>query len=142
MTASRALFVTALLAVIVVLPAVLVMAEAGEVEGRKNSARGQNGHILWQRCKDGPANETGWTSCKYFVGVGREMFIITSRIILDPSDKLCFTGRFNDGADARILTDYLRDHPEERGGKAMEIYFKAFRERYRCRVAPAANPNK
>ena len=136
------MFIMALLAAIVASPAVLVTAEAGEVEGRKNGVRGQNGHMLWQRCKDGPANETGWNACKFFVGVGREMFIMTNLIILDPAEKLCFTGQFNEESDARILTDYLRTHPEERGGKAMAIYFDAFRERYRCRVAPAATPKK
>ncbi len=142
MTAIRTLYITALLAAVVALPAVLVTAEAGEVGGRKNGARGQDGHVLWQRCKDGPANETGWTACKFFVGVGREMFIMTSRIILDPAEKLCFTGQFDEESDARILTDYLRNHPKERRGKAMAIYFEAFRERYRCRVAPAATPKK
>ena len=96
-------------------------------------SRVETGETLWQRCKDGPAATTEWESCRYFAAVAHEFVSITEFMTVGPaSEKVCFPERYDQDVQVQIYFTYLRDHPEERALRAIELYYKAMREAYPC----------
>jgi hypothetical protein len=96
-------------------------------------SRIETGETLWGRCKDGPASANDWENCKFFVGLAHEFTSIASPLIVGPQEeRICFPEPFDGEAQARVFTDYLRDHPEERQQRAIELYHRAMRAAYPC----------
>jgi hypothetical protein len=98
-------------------------------------ARNETGEMHWQRCKDGPtAPKVDWESCRYFVAVAHEYVSIAEFMTMAPaSEKICFPEKFDEDLQVKVYYDYLRDHPDERSLRAIELYHKAMRQVYPCK---------
>ena len=122
------------------LPAFLLafMISAADLAGAADPplrARNETGEMLWQRCKDGPAApKVDWESCRYFVAVAHEYISIVEFMTVGPAtEKICFPEKFDEDLQVKVYYGYLRDHPEERSLRAIQLYHKAMRQVYPCR---------